>query len=121
MNIKINFLLFIAFMITSNLDINAQDNAAVNVVLSKKTQYNKEHTFGDGFKIQLYNGRESRAYEVKNDYEFEFKKVAELSYESPEWKVRVGHFLTRLEADRALLSIKEKFRSAIVLETRIRR
>jgi hypothetical protein len=43
-----------------------------------------------------------------------------LSYESPEWKVRVGNYKTRLEADRALLKFKEKFTGAIVFETSIK-
>ena len=38
-----------------------------------------------------------------------------MSYELPEWKVKVGRFNTKLEADRALNKIKEKFSGAIVI------
>ena len=113
--------LFLSVLLFTSYISSAQESKEIDAVMNKKIQYNKHHPFGDGFKIQLYNGSESKAYEFKNDYELEFNEVAELSYESPEWKVRVGNFTSRLEADRALLTIKEKFRSAIVLETKIRR
>ena len=119
MKIKLNNIALVLFI--SVLNLQAQENKETSGVLSKKTEYNRTHPFGDGFKIQLYNGNEKRAYEFKTEYELEFKEIAELSYESPEWKVRVGHYASRLEADRALLAIKEKFKSAIVLETTIRR
>jgi hypothetical protein len=121
MNIKLNNIAILLCISFINLNIQAQENKETTAILSKKTEYNRTHPFGDGFKIQLYNGSESRAYQIKRDYKSAFNEVAELSYESPEWKVRVGHFTTRLEADRALLAIKEKFKSAIVLETTIRR
>jgi len=40
-------------------------------------------------------------------------------YKSPEWKTQVGNFTTRLEADRILNIISEKFTGAIVLEDKI--
>ncbi len=42
-----------------------------------------------------------------------------MSYKLPEWKVQVGYFHTRLEADIALNKIKKKFEGAIVLEDKI--
>lgn len=101
-------------------DINAQESKAIERVLTKKIEYNKSNPIGKGFKIQLYNGNETQAYRIKNNYQIEFNETAELLYESPEWKVRVGNFMTRLEADRSLLEIKKKFIGAIVLETEIK-
>jgi len=39
-----------------------------------------------------------------------------IKYKSPEWKTQVGPFKTRLEADRTLLTIKENYSGAIVIE-----
>ncbi len=93
----------------------------INEILNKKITYNRSQSKTNGFKIQLYNGGEKRAYEVKHKYFETFNQSAELVYESPEWKVRVGNFRTRIEADRALESIRGEFSDAIILETEIRK
>lgn len=99
--------------------ILGQESQKINEVLEQKRAYNKENPKGIGYRIQLYNGNETRAYKIKNEFQVEFKLKATLLYESPEWKVRVGNYKTRLEADRALLEISKKFSSAVVLETEI--
>ena len=38
-----------------------------------------------------------------------------LVYRQPEWKIQVGFYKTKLEADRALLKFKRKYQSAIVI------
>ena len=119
MNSKISTKIFLLLSLFYSLIMNAQDDKKINEVLTKKIEYNKNNRLGNGYKIQLYNGDESTAYRIKGNFEVTFRKVASLSYESPEWKVRVGNYKTRLEADRALLAIKEKFGGAIVLETKI--
>lgn len=97
----------------------AQEQEKIDAVLAQKRAYKKENPTGKGYKIQLYNGDETTAYRIQKEFEVEFEMAAELKYETPEWKVRVGNFLTRLEADRALLDIKKKFAGAIVLQTEI--
>ena len=119
---KLKKTIIASFILGTAISFNsqAQESKDIDAVLKQKIEYNKNNPEGKGFKIQLYNGEETKAYQIKNKYQIEFKDKADLSYESPEWKVRVGNFLTRLEADRALLEIKKKFRGAIVLETEIR-
>lgn len=102
-----------------SMNLSAQEEQKINDVLTQKIEYNKSNRKAKGYKIQLYNGNETKAYRIKGNFEVAYGIVAALSYESPEWKVRVGNYKTRLEADRALLIFKEKFAGAIVLETTI--
>ncbi|MCK5814776.1 MAG: SPOR domain-containing protein [Flavobacteriaceae bacterium] len=118
---KIHPFFLLTVLLFSSFISSAQESKEIDAIMNKKRLYNKNHPFGDGFKIQIYNGNETEAYEFKDNYDLEFNDVAELSYEAPEWKVRVGNFYSRLEADRALLTIKQKFSGAIVLETKILR
>ncbi len=119
MNIKriifSSLVLFFTFLAT----VSSQESKKINEVLEQKRVYNKQNPTGIGYRIQLYNGNETTAYKIKNEFQVEFQLKATLLYESPEWKVRVGNFKTRLEADRALLEISKKFSSAVVLETEI--
>ena len=117
-NTTVKILSILCFIYSINM--NAQEEQKINDVLKQRIEYNKKNRNTKGYKIQLYNGNETKAYQIKGNFQFAYGIIAELSYESPEWKVRVGNYKTRLEADRALLKIKEKFTGAIVFETSIK-
>ena len=117
-NTTVKILSILCFIYSINM--NAQEEQKINDVLKQRIEYNKENRDTKGYKIQLYNGNETKAYQIKGNFQVAYGIIAVLSYESPEWKVRVGNYKTRLEADRALLKIKEKFTGAIVFETSIK-
>ena len=119
MNTKRILFTTLVIFLTFTTSVLSQESQKINEVLEQRRTYNKENPTGMGFKIQLYNGNETKAYQTKNKFQFAFGLKATLLYESPEWKVRVGNYKTRLEADRALLEISKKFSSAVVLETEI--
>ena len=119
MNTKRALFTTILMCLTFSITALSQESQKINEVLEQRRAHNKENPTGMGFKIQLYNGNETQAYKIKNEFQVVFELKATLLYESPEWKVRVGNYKTRLEADRALLEISKKFSSAVVLETEI--
>jgi len=119
MNIKKIIIPITFILLIFTQGVTAQESSEIDKILAQKRLHNKENPYGKGFKIQLYNGDETSAYRIKNEFNLKFDSKATLLYESPEWKVRVGNYSTRLEADRALLSIKEKFTGAVVLATEI--
>ena len=106
-------LLFIGAFAT-NAQSNRIDNESVVSLLAKKRTFNKAH--GYGFRIQLYNGIEKTAKSLKGKFEVEYPGVyTKLEYNAPEWKIQVGNYKTRLEADKALNKIQSKFSGAIVI------
>ncbi len=87
---------------------------AIQKMIEKKREYNKTHK--KGYLIQLYNGLENIAKNTRKRFKEEFPEIpTELEYKAPEWKVQVGNYKTRLDADRALNKIREKFSGAIVI------
>jgi len=63
---------------------------------------------------------EDESYEIKRNFEASFPDYkVKVVYNKPEFKTQVGQFKTRLEADKVLIIIKEKFNGAIVLEDKI--
>ncbi len=90
------------------------DSELIAEFIKKKKEFNKE--FGYGFRIQLYNGFEVEAKKLRAEFHIEFPEIKTyLIYRQPEWKIQVGLYKTRLEADRALLAIKKEFGTAIVV------
>ena len=62
------------------------------------------------------NGFEVEAKKTRAKFRIEFPEIKTyLVYRQPEWKIQVGTYKTKLEADRALLEIKKEFSSAIVV------
>lgn len=110
----LSFLLFLGYFSTLNAQSKYIKNRDINSLLEKKRQYNKHHGFG--YRIQLYNGNETQARNIQNGFQKDFSGIyTKLQYISPEWKVQVGNYKTRLDADRALLKIRENFSGAIVI------
>ena len=104
-----------------NSDLYAQNESAqIDSLIVNKRAYNKVTKNSVVYKIQLYNGNETDAYKTKQHFEKIFSEYdVKILYKSPEWKTQVGDFKTRLEADRVLLTIKQKFAGAIVLQDKI--
>lgn len=93
---------------------NTVQNDTLAKFIEKKRAYNKK--FGSGYRIQLYNGFETEAKKTRAKFRIKFPDVKTyIVYKSPEWKIQVGNYKTKLEADRALLAFKDEFYGAIVI------
>lgn len=83
-------------------------------LIAKKRAFNK--SYGHGYIIQIYYGNETRARSLRNKFRLEFPEViTKLDYDKPDWKVLVGNYKTKLEADKAVLNFSEKFSGLIVI------
>jgi len=96
------------------------ENDKIQNLIEQKREFNKKNKNSIVYKIQLYNGNETQAYKIKQNFTTAYPEYeTKIIYRSPEWKTQVGNFKTRLEADRILNIIQKKFVGAIVLEDKI--
>jgi len=117
---KIFFTALLAFLIGNTNIYSQSENSKIQELIAQKKAYNKKNKNSTVYKIQLYNGNEREAYQIKSNFNTSFPDYnVKIMYKSPEWKTQVGNFNTRLEADRILNIISEKFAGAIVLEDKI--
>jgi len=90
------------------------DTELIENLIVKKKEFNKEYSFGH--RIQLYNGFEKEARAIQKQFLIDFPEIKTyISYKQPEWKIQVGFYRTKLEADKALLDFKRKYENAIVI------
>lgn len=88
--------------------------SSLDSLIYKKRSFNTISK--NGFRIQLYNGDEKTALERIEEFREAFPEIKVMrSYKVPEWKVQTEVYKTRLEADRVLNSIKDKYPGARVL------
>ena len=86
----------------------------IEKLIAKKRAFNSK--YGHGFRIQLYYGDETKARSLQSKFKLEFpKEYTNLNYDQPYWKVQIGNYKTRLDADKALLKFSEKFTGLIVV------
>tara|TARA_B100001250_G_C19635700_1_gene715856 strand:+ start:195 stop:584 length:390 start_codon:yes stop_codon:yes gene_type:complete len=97
-----------------NLDIEINDE--VEKLLSLKVLINRKKYENNYFAIQLYNGNYKKAKNILSDFKRKFPEwESNLSFETPNYKVRVGNFKEFLEASKKLDFIRKLYPSAFLL------
>ncbi len=94
--------------------VNIKQSEKIEKLVEVKKEMNEDGKIGDRFVIQLFYGDNGEANDVIQKYRTLYTYPSKVAYEAPNYKVWVGNFRTRLEADRALLKIKENFPAAFV-------
>ncbi len=91
-------------------------DSKVEKLIAAKIKLNKSTSDDEFYKIQIYSGNLNEAEEVKKEFKKKYYDWScNISFESPNYKVRVGKFRTRLEADKQLLEIRKKYSNAFLL------
>lgn len=113
---KKTFLITFLIIFTSTCSLLAQsEQEKISNLISKKSEFNRKNKVSPIYRIQLYNGNESEAYKLRSNFQNSFPEYkAQISYKAPEWKVQVGEFKSRLEADKAMLVISEKYKGIVL-------
>jgi len=77
--------------------------------------------FFDGFTIQIYSGlKREDAMEVIKKMKDEVKDITpDIMYQQPKFRVKVGSYFTRLEAQRDLHRLKRIFPNAILIPEKV--
>ena len=110
-----NILNFNCYSQTSEITIEQDDN--IETLLKEKRKMNTGITINDFFKIQIFNGNSDNAKKTMMEFKNQFKEIdVTMIYNNPTFKVWVGNFKTRIEAENALLEIKKKYPLALLIK-----
>ncbi|MCK7589782.1 SPOR domain-containing protein [Subsaxibacter sp. CAU 1640] len=112
--------LFICLIFTSFSFVTQAQTGLVSIDankdIDKLLEYKKDIKTIDLYKIRVYSGDRSGAENTKSKASSLYSDWPILmEYETPNYKIYVGNFLSRLEADRALLTVKKNYPSALIL------
>lgn len=96
-------------------------NQQVDVVLDSIREHNLSRRAVDGYTIQVYSGtKREDALNVKKRMSQALPELeSDVQYRQPNFRVRTGKYLTRLEAQKDYLAVKRHFPNAIVIPDRI--
>lgn len=89
----------------------------IEELITTKIAMDRSGDFKDRYTIQLFYGEREKAIDTKEKYDLlSLAWKSELRWAEPYHTVWVGNYRSRLEADRALLEIKENFTGALVVK-----
>jgi len=102
------------------VDIVVSDSR-VTALVSKHIAFNEARGSIKGFRIQIFfdsgNNSKSKAISALNEFKSKHSKVgAYLTFQEPNYKVRVGDFRTRMDAQRFLHEIADHYSNAFVVK-----
>jgi hypothetical protein len=117
--LTISVLFVFSFQIASaqQATVVVHQNEKIPELLTLKKELEKDNKLSDGWTIQIYSGELGTANSNLRRFRGSHGSwPASLEYETPNYKVWAGDFASRLDAERALLEIKNTFPSAFILK-----
>ena len=112
---SLSLAVLITFFLSANVfaqtgTVEVNQDRKVDALLKAKKEVNVSES---NYKIQIYSGNRPGAERAQSEFRYSYGEwPSTKEFETPNYKIWVGNFKTRLEADRALVKIKRKFAHA---------
>jgi len=114
------YYIVIGFFFFTSLNCAAQDivqDSRFEQLLNEKRKINSSITVNDNYKIQIFYGENEEARKTLSDFKRQFKNMdGTIIFASPTYKVWIGNFKTRIEAERQLIDVKKKYPYALLIK-----
>lgn len=103
--------------ITPSHDVTAKLDGILNEIDALRSDVE----YLDGYTVLVYSGTDSEKAHLAKGKVFTIIPEAkpELKYDEPNFRVKVGKYYTRLEAQKTFGQLKEKFPNAVIIPERI--
>ncbi|SKC17245.1 SPOR domain-containing protein [Dyadobacter psychrophilus] len=104
-----------------NVDKPLYVNKRLETVLDTLAKHNKSIRYANGFRIQIYVGNVRQEADDAKSYIYQaFPDLNPyVSYTQPTYRVKVGDFMYRTDAEQYLELIRERYSSAVILADRV--
>ena len=96
-------------------------NKKLDTVLDSLDHFNVQRNFIDGFTIQVYSGtKREDALNAKKDLTSYLPELeSDVQYSQPNFRVKVGKYFKRIDAQEDYAEVKKYFPSAIVIPDKV--
>ena len=127
---------FLLLMLIRSYTASAQQNeqhgstteiiqdSRVDVLVKKHIQINQVLNTMDGFRIQVFSesgtNSKNKAQAIHDEFQSRFPSTGVyLTFKSPNYKVRIGDFRTKLDAQRFLIGLTSDYPNAFIIADQI--
>ena len=99
----------------SNLTVNADPK--FEQLLTEKRKLNTNLNYNDRYKIQIFNGVSEIAKKTLTEFRQEYKNLdGTIIFNTPNYKVWIGNFRTRMEAERYMIDLQKKYKNVFLIK-----
>ena len=96
---------------------NVSVDPKIDQLLKEKRKLNTGLFLNEGYKIQIFYGNSEESKKKLQEFKKEFKDLdGTIIFNSPNYKVWIGNFKTRIEVERAMVDIKKKYPTALIIK-----
>lgn len=97
--------------------VSVQQDSRFEELLAEKRKINASITVNDRYKIQIFYGTNDKARKALQDFKRDFKNTdGTIIFESPTYKVWVGSYKSKIEAEKTLADIRKKYPTALIIK-----
>jgi len=115
------------FLIITVLSASGQTKSKISTppyldsLVQKNIEKHKTEQTRDGFRIQLFSGTErNNANSLRNKFKTEYPDVPiYLIYQQPYYKLRVGDFRNKIEAQQLYLKIENDYEQLLIIPDKV--
>lgn len=110
-------LFFFSNSFSQENSITVSQDPKFEQLLAEKRKINATITTNDRYRVQIYSGESEVAKKTLADFRKDSKNTdATIIFNTPNYKVWVGNFKTRIEGERNLEELKKKFPNALLIK-----
>lgn len=96
---------------------NIEQDEKIEKLLVEKRKNNSAITINDKFKIQIFFGNIEDSKKTLIAFKKDFSQTdGTIIFSNPSYKVWVGSFKSKIEAEKAIITIKKKYPSSVIIE-----
>lgn len=94
--------------------VNIEQDEKINELLKF---YKSSNSSSDYYRIQVGFGSHAKAQRIKSEVQIDFPQLsARIDFDSPTYRVRVGRFKNKLDAERKFIEVRAKYPDAMLLK-----
>jgi hypothetical protein len=115
--IYLSSLIFPLFANAQDKNSTITQDSKFEQLLNEKRKINASINVSDRYKIQIFSGESEKAKTELADFKKKFKNIdGTIVFNTPSYKVWVGNFRTRIEAERNLILIQKKYKNVLLIK-----
>ncbi len=89
----------------------------IDQLLKEKRKLNTSLFLNEGYKIQIFYGNSEESKKKLQEFRKEFKELdGTIIFNSPNYKVWIGNFKSRIEVEKAMIDIRKKYPTALIIK-----
>lgn len=114
---SITLCLVSSYLHAQDRNITVNQDPKFEQLLNEKRKINVSNAVNDRYKIQIFSGDSEKAKKTLIEFKQEFSDIdGTIVFNTPNYKVWIGNFKTRIEAEKNLIEIKKKYNNVHLIK-----